>query len=544
MSRKGRLITKNLQGRCFAETEAEKRKGFRLLHRRVSTRTLFEREGTTSLSSRATADIAINYPVLYVGVYSSDHAPYEDGQYHWAFLIGPSNETTRSEGVCCGMDFQLDPTGQPTRIYNQTTIPLRKEDDLLMRRLVAEIVDLGALGKIIRDQNSTSTTESTGSMAEDPEWTSLAWVREELERLGREPECLAYRSHDFSMVEWIGMKVAKSSDQKWKNSRMPVGTETLCLVSGWKKLDDDEVAILVKLDHARGKPETILKAIRIITGVLGVTVLGLRRRVAESESWELEDEQREVAGAGTKPHELATMMVEATKPQGLNEATEIAKNVEEQGATARPESARIRTINFAKLNKPERASERKLVAKEVEGNGDQSEDDEDESEDDDEGDEESESGDDEDEDDDDDDDEGEDDEDVDDENSEDDEVESEAKGNTAEKRAHVRPEYVGSTTIHLPELNQPDQTAGRKNFAQENEKGKDKTNDDEEDEEDTEDDDSDEDEGESFDEEDESSDEEDDEDGEDDDGDDHEVMMKKRTERRRMLRSRLGARLG
>lgn len=418
------------------------------------------------------------------------------------------------------MDFQLDSTGQPTRIYNQTTIPLRKVDDLLMRRLVAEIVDLGALGKIIRDQKSNSAAESTGSMAEDSGWTSLAWVREKLERLERELRCSAYKSHDFSMIEWIGMKVAKSSDQKWKNSRMPVGTETLCLVSGWKKPDDDEVAVLVKLDPARGKPDTISSAIQIITGVLGVAVLGLRRQVAEKDKRELEDKQSEVAIARSKRNNLVTTLAEATKPQDLSVATEIPKNVEEQEPTARPESARVTTINFAKLARPERASERKLVAKEVEGNGDQSEDDEDEDEDDDEGDEES--GDEEDEE----DDEDEDDED-DDEDSEDDEDESEAKGNTAEKRAHARPDNVWSTTIHLPELNQPDQAAGRKSPTQENDKGKDGTDGNEEDEDEdseednNEDNDSDEEEDESSDEEDELSDEEDDDD-EEDDGDEDE----------------------
>ena len=418
------------------------------------------------------------------------------------------------------MDFQLDSTGQPTRIYNRTTIPLRKVNDLLMRRLVAEIVDLGALGKIICDRKSTSAAESTGSMAEDPGWTSLAWVREKLERLERELECSAYKSHDFSMIEWIGMKVANSSDQKWKNSRMPVGTETLCLVSGWKKPDDDEVAVLVKLDPARGKPDTISSAIQIITGVLGVGVLGLRRQVAGKDKRELEDKQSEVAIARSKRNNLVTTLAEATKPQDLSKATEIPKNVEEQEPTARPESARVTTINFAKLARPERASERKLVAKEVEGNGDQSEDDEDEDEDEDEGDEES--GDEEDEE----DDEDEDDED-DDEDSEDDEDESEAKGNTAEKRAHARPDNVWSTTIHLPELNQPDQAAVRKNPTQENDKGKDGTEGNEEDEEEdseednNEDNDSDEEEDESSDEEDESSDEEDDDD-EEDDGDEEE----------------------
>ena len=388
---RGKLTPKSPQGRRLAETEEEKQKGYCLLDTRVSTRTFFERERATTLLSTATVDIAIKYPVLYVAVYKKDRSPHENDEYHWAFLIGPSNETAESEGICCGVEVHLDSDGRPIWNYNQTIVPLRGEDDLLARLLIADIVDLGPLGEIIRDHDTTPTTERTDSMAEGLEWNSLTWVRERLEMLERKPECFAYKCHDFSVFEREGRSLAEGLGQQRKKGVRPFGDKvrTRSLVYGLEKPDEDENEVAIKLDLARGEPNTISRAIQIGTGVLSAAAFELRRRVAKRQNRNINDEQQEEAVFRFKRSEdTTTTLAEREKTEDIEKGKEIVRADEEgKGTAAGPEGARVTTISFASLNKPEKTSEGKEVAKEVKEDEDEteSEDDEDEDEEEDEG---------------------------------------------------------------------------------------------------------------------------------------------------------------
>ena len=238
-------------------------------------------------------DIPVKYPVLYVAVYKHDRSPHENDNYHWAFLIGPSNETAESEGVCCGLELHLDSDSRPTWDYNQTIVPLRGENDLLARMMIADIVDLGPLGEIIRDHDGTPTTERTDSVAEGSEWNSLAWLRERLEMLERRPECFAYKCNDFSVVERVGRELAEYSNHPQKQWVKPFGVEA-SLVHHWEKPEEDEITVSVRLDLARGEPNTISRAIQIGTGVLGAAAFEMRQRVAERQRREIMDEEHAI----------------------------------------------------------------------------------------------------------------------------------------------------------------------------------------------------------------------------------------------------------
>ena len=423
-------------------------------------------------------DIAIKYPVLYVAIYKNGRSPCAIDEYRWAFLIGPSNEIAESEGVRCCVDLRLDSNGLPTWDYNQIIVPLRGEDDLLARMLVAEIVDLGPLGEILRDQHVNLMTERTDSIAGDSDWRSVEWVRERLEMLERKPECLAHKCHDFSMFERVGRQLAEELNQQRREMVTAFGVEvrTLCLVHGWEKPEDDETEIAVKLDLARGKPNTISRAVQIITGVVGEAALGMRRRIAEREKRKLANKQKREANARSERSANATVLAAWRKLQGMDEAKKTVEYLGGKDATARPEGGQISAVNVAKLNKAETEPERKKVAKEDETDEDESEDDEE-----DDGEAEGEAEDDEDQDeeddDDEDDDEAEDDEDQDeeeddDEEDDDDEVEGEAKPvaekNVGGKRANARPEDVQITTSQFSMPKKPDKATGERNVAKEN----------------------------------------------------------------------------
>lgn len=476
---------------------------------RVSTRTLFEREKATALSSTATVDIAIKYPVLYIAVYKNDRPPRENDEFHWTFLIGPSTETAESEGVRCALELHLDSNGRPTWDYNQTIVPLRGEDDLLARMLIAEVVDLGPLGEVLRDHDATPTIERTESMAGVLEWNSLAWVREKLGTLEKRPECFAYKCHHFGMFERVGRELAGGSKQQRKNGVRPLGVEarTLCLVNGWGKPDDDETGIDIKSDLARGEPNTISRATQIVTGVLGAAASAMPRRVAEREQRELKGKQEREARAKHGGNEDATSLAEPTKLQRVNEEDEEDTDEEDTGEEDTDEDGEIRvktitTVKFAEPNKPENASGGKQVAKQDETESEDQTESEDEDE--------TESEDDED-----------DDEDDDDEAA--DKANGSAEEDTGKKRMNARPEGIRGTSTHIAELTKPGGAPGEERVAEEDEEDEDETESEEGEDEDGDEEQDDDDDGDDGDgdDEDESTDEDDDDEG-DDEGDEEE----------------------
>lgn len=353
----------------LAETEKKKRKGFSLLDTRVSTRTLFERELATALLSTATVDIAIKYPVLHVAVYKTDGPIQEDDEeddgYHWAFLIGPANEAAESEGVRCGVELHLDSHGRPTWDYNQTIVPLCGEDDLLARIMIADIVNLGPLGEILRDQDVTPTTERTDSMAGDSDCNSLAWIQEMLQRLDLKPECFAYKFSNFIDVYQMAKYVAKLLEKRRREAVRPsdIKFARYCAVWGWKKPEDDETKVTVKLNLSPGTLDTISKATQIVSGVLGAAAFGKRLRAAGTGNWELGDKRNGEASAGSQRSEKPNALAQ---PQAEVEAKDALETGLEEEATAKPKGARVTAINLANRAKVEEASERERMAKEYE----------------------------------------------------------------------------------------------------------------------------------------------------------------------------------
>ena len=408
-------------------------------------------------------DIAIKYPVLYIGIYAKARSPHDKEEVHWAFLIGPSNDRAESEGVRCGIDFHLDSNGRRTWSYNQTIIPLTREPGLLLRMLLADIVDLRPLGEILRDHDSTPTAERPGSMGEASEWTSLAWMQEKLEMLERKPECFAYNCCNFRPDEWMGRKAAEwwEKRQLWDKRRIEKGVPPLhqytrmCLVPDWKPPDDDEVKVDVKLDLTRGRQNTISRAVQIVTGALGADALKMRRQLVERQKQEIRVKQEVEERTRSEQSENTTTLAKERKPQGVDDGKQNLKNVEEQMMMARRERARNTTVNSPKLMKLTRAFEENPVAKKNEENGDQTDDDE---------------GDDEDE------DEEEDEED-------DEQEEGKAKGNITQEKVNGRPNDVRKTAIHFLLPNEPDRAIERKNM--ENQKDEDSSDSEEENEDDS-----------------------------------------------------------
>ena len=322
----------------------------------------------TAQSSTATVDVLIKYPKLYVAIYLNDRSP---RQYHWAFLIGPSKETAESEGVYCGMRVELDSNGLPHLNYTQVVVPLRGEDHLLVRMFVADIVDLGPLGEILRDEDLTPMTELTDSMSWDSKGNSLPWVVEKLKMLDKKPECFSYKCHDLNLCGYVGWRAALAAYKKREKEVRPFGVqvETRNLIWDWEEPAEDETEVVVKLDPRSGRPNTISRAVQVVTGVLSAAVVAMR------EKRRLEDEQDAEASDESESRQNVSVLAEQTNSQNLDQTTKTAKSEVEPKVIARLKNPRVTTAKFF-FNEPKRASEKNLIAKEDEMGGNESKDDE------------------------------------------------------------------------------------------------------------------------------------------------------------------------
>lgn len=144
---------------------------------------------------------AITQPVLYVALYSTGDAPSEADDYHWTFIVGPSHEEPDSKGTLYNMEPRQAPGrkhpcgGEWCWLYNQPSVPLRGQCELLGRLMIAEVADMSLLQEVILRWGAKI------SMREHVEWTSVAWVKNVLNSLDEEEGCLGRRMENFEIVE-------------------------------------------------------------------------------------------------------------------------------------------------------------------------------------------------------------------------------------------------------------------------------------------------------------------------------------------------------
>ena len=160
--------------------------------------TLTSRETTTVFEQ-----ITIANPVLYVALYSTGKEPSEIDDYHWVFIVGPSHEEADSKGTQGSMEpfERLEYVCRKRRewqwrwLYDQRTLPLRGQPDLLARLMVAEVADLEMLQAVVL------RWALCVCMHAHPEWMSVKWVKNVLKDLEEERGCLGRRMKSFESVE-------------------------------------------------------------------------------------------------------------------------------------------------------------------------------------------------------------------------------------------------------------------------------------------------------------------------------------------------------
>ena len=135
---------------------------------------------------------AVNDPVLHIGLYSTGDAPSEVDDYHWVFIVGPSHEEAGSHGTL----YSMEPRHHKKWCwsYSQCIVPLQDLSALLVRLIVAEVVDMNML------QMTMLRWAGEVSMRAQVEWMSVRWVQRVLKSLEEDEACLG-KMKSFESVE-------------------------------------------------------------------------------------------------------------------------------------------------------------------------------------------------------------------------------------------------------------------------------------------------------------------------------------------------------
>ena len=139
------------------------------------------------------AQAAANDPVLYIGLYSTGDAPSEVDDYHWVFIVGPSHEEAGSHGTLYSMEPRHHKEWYWS--YSQCIVPLQDLSALLVRLMVAKVVDMDML------QMAMLRSAGEVSMRAQAEWMSVRWVQRVLRSLEEDGGCLEKKMKSFESVE-------------------------------------------------------------------------------------------------------------------------------------------------------------------------------------------------------------------------------------------------------------------------------------------------------------------------------------------------------
>ncbi|KND86259.1 hypothetical protein TOPH_09113 [Tolypocladium ophioglossoides CBS 100239] len=141
---------------------------------------------------------------LYVALYARGgevKMPGREDKYHWAFIIGPKNETPHSQGQLSHVKDSLSfagnpPTPQPVWQYEDREILMAPTARLLVRILVGKVKSKSRLESVFK--NTPVRPETHG-------WNCVEWVKEALESAGQDDRALGTAVTDWQSVRDTAM---------------------------------------------------------------------------------------------------------------------------------------------------------------------------------------------------------------------------------------------------------------------------------------------------------------------------------------------------
>ncbi|KAI0401939.1 hypothetical protein F4802DRAFT_600623 [Xylaria palmicola] len=166
-----------------------------------------------------------NKPRLYIAMYPSGVVNNEELKYHWAFLIGPKDES-KEEVPGTRYHVKNSPWGWE---YEAASLKdVRSTVNLLARISIAKIEDEKRLISILRqvplDQG-------------DPNWRCLTWVADALDAIAKDGRCVGTAELDWSKIEAFGRRYVRA---KTEAGRFSHNADMLEPKPTWDMLEDKE----------------------------------------------------------------------------------------------------------------------------------------------------------------------------------------------------------------------------------------------------------------------------------------------------------------
>ncbi|CAD6581564.1 MAG: hypothetical protein ASARMPREDX12_000509 [Alectoria sarmentosa] len=303
--------------------------------------------------------IQLKHPVLYVALYKPPDPENQEPDYRWSILIGQAHERHapaadyESEGIRCSVDA-MTATASPVDglrwKYRQDIVPLRGEEDLLVRLMLAEVVNLDALLRVLRDNFTLSQTT--------PSSTSYRWVKQKLKEVSEKPDCLGCWSEEgWERVGEVGRFAARDLWKRRGDAVRPKGLEVYTVnVFIWIKPAGDEYELDIRVCEGFGGQGKVAKFFQMATGTLSGAAQEMRllaperRRAAmgrEGQGTGVQDKRRGGIVLRPPPGWIERFRIKAEDEEAFeNDGEEEEK--EEDGEREEPQGGASTTLKRAR----------------------------------------------------------------------------------------------------------------------------------------------------------------------------------------------------
>ncbi|KAJ5730604.1 uncharacterized protein N7483_005112 [Penicillium malachiteum] len=135
---------------------------------------------------------------LYVALYARAGKPKMPGKedtYHWAFIVGPKNESSESRGFRYHAN-EMPKLGQGSEFFYQESYYRNASNMLLVRIVVGKVTNRARLLEILR----TNPVQN-----DEPGWNCVSWIRQGLEKLQSDNMALGTSVLDWETVRYEAM---------------------------------------------------------------------------------------------------------------------------------------------------------------------------------------------------------------------------------------------------------------------------------------------------------------------------------------------------
>ncbi|KAH0283148.1 hypothetical protein M436DRAFT_86485 [Aureobasidium namibiae CBS 147.97] len=132
-------------------------------------------------------------PRLYAALYPSGATRGDEIRYHWALLVGPKNESSKT--VPGMRHHATNPPFEGWKYEKKSIEDVRSTVNLLGRILIAKVEDLDRLNMIL---------ERVPVVQDDPNWRCTSWMASALEAIAKDGKAVGTSELDWTKIQEVG----------------------------------------------------------------------------------------------------------------------------------------------------------------------------------------------------------------------------------------------------------------------------------------------------------------------------------------------------